>query len=156
MSLMIGSYISCWKQQAQIQSHNKKRLLIACSQRASRHWVISLLVHVKQDEPRPAIFFRRDAQAEMKMIAFIVQFHLTLVLIDCNKEQLYMVACFVFWIMFLMIGSRVSCWKHQAQTQLWEPTAPGSPKGYWSVCLVRATSFGCIFCLGPRHSIAIV
>ena len=43
-----------------------------------------------------AVMLRRDAQAEMKMIAFIVQFHLTLVLIDCNKEQLYMVACFVF------------------------------------------------------------
>ena len=64
MSLMIGSYISCWKQQAQIQSHSKKRFLIASTQRAYRLWVISLLLHVRQDEPRSAIFFRRDGQAD--------------------------------------------------------------------------------------------
>ena len=45
-----------------------------------------------------------------EMIAFVVHFHLTFVLIDCNEYQLYTVAFFPS--MFLTIGSCVSSGKH--------------------------------------------
>ena len=50
--LMFGSCVSCWKHQAQTQSQNGNRLLIACTQRAYRLWDISLLVYRRQDTIR--------------------------------------------------------------------------------------------------------
>ena len=50
--LMFGSCASCWKHQAQTQSQNGNRLLIACTQRAYRLWDISLLVYRRQDTIR--------------------------------------------------------------------------------------------------------
>ena len=49
---MFGSCVSCWKHQAQTQSQNGNRLLIACTQRAYRLWDISLLVYRRQDTIR--------------------------------------------------------------------------------------------------------
>ena len=49
---MFGSCASCWKHQAQTQSQNGNRLLIACTQRAYRLWDLSLLVYRRQDTIR--------------------------------------------------------------------------------------------------------